>query len=605
MAMAMAMACRSYIPKLYTALSYSSLCHATKHLSFGPPPMDLNRTSTGNPCLDFFYHIVPVTPPQTLTQRLQLAWDHDPLKALKLVCNLRGVRGTGKSDEKGAYIAALWLHQNHPKTLACNLDSFASFGNSKDLLEILFLLIEPIEPPPPDVHPMYYSIYTNGESDENLSELRYEKKNIGISKTVVDKYNSDPDFKFLHDRVSDYFAQCFKSDMKVLLSNSGGGDSRSKISQAAKWFPLLYSKYDRFSLLGESIAKKLFPRVDYPEYQEVEDADYTNLVRDRLRTQVLVPLREALELPEVYMEEHDWGSIPYDRISSDAMTVYVDKFLEHDGERFKEYIKNVKTGKAEIMASTLLPHEMSGHYHRGYNWYNNRSREWSRNTNEIDMWKRSLGDLKWNRMVKDMSEKGKLNNCLAICFVPDVVVTVDALVTLGVLVSELSGKPGEVRLITFNTNPVFHRVRGRSFAEKTEFMGITRSQYRYHIKHDLQKVFQTLLRVAVDGKLKADDMIKRVFVFSHMKYDETDYEAIVRMFKENGYGECVPEIVFWNVGEIESAPVQANQTGVALVSGFSNNLMSLFMEYDGIFNPEAVMEAAISGQEYQKLQVFD
>ncbi|TQE10309.1 hypothetical protein C1H46_004148 [Malus baccata] len=31
-----------------------------------------------------------------------------------------GVRGTGKSDKEGFYKAAFWLHQNHPKTLACN-----------------------------------------------------------------------------------------------------------------------------------------------------------------------------------------------------------------------------------------------------------------------------------------------------------------------------------------------------------------------------------------------------------------------------------------------------------------------------------------------------
>ncbi|KAL3631144.1 hypothetical protein CASFOL_024128 [Castilleja foliolosa] len=110
MAMAMTIACRSYIPKLYTAaLSYSS----AKHLSsfFGPH----QQPDTSNPCLDFFFHIVPVTHPKTLTQRLELAWEHDPLKALKLVCNLRGVRGTGKSDEQGAYIAALWSTKIIPK----------------------------------------------------------------------------------------------------------------------------------------------------------------------------------------------------------------------------------------------------------------------------------------------------------------------------------------------------------------------------------------------------------------------------------------------------------------------------------------------------------
>ena len=83
--------------------------------------------TSGNPCLDFFFHVVPDTPPVSLTQRLQLAWAHNPLTTLKLICNLRGVRGTGKTDKEGFYIAAFWLHKHHPKTLACNIGSLADF----------------------------------------------------------------------------------------------------------------------------------------------------------------------------------------------------------------------------------------------------------------------------------------------------------------------------------------------------------------------------------------------------------------------------------------------------------------------------------------------
>ncbi|MCI23027.1 plant/T31B5-30 protein, partial [Trifolium medium] len=99
--------------------------------------------STGNPCLDFFFHVVPDTPSETLVQRLQLAWSHDQLTTLKLVFNLRGVCGTGKSDREGFYNAALWLHEHHPRTLASNVASLAAdFGYFKDLPEILYRLLE-------------------------------------------------------------------------------------------------------------------------------------------------------------------------------------------------------------------------------------------------------------------------------------------------------------------------------------------------------------------------------------------------------------------------------------------------------------------------------
>ncbi|KAK6775270.1 hypothetical protein RDI58_026271 [Solanum bulbocastanum] len=106
-------------------------------------------------------------------------------------------------------------------------------------------------------------------------------------------------------------------------------------------------------------------------------------------------------------------------------------------------------------------------------------------------------------------------------------------------------------------------------------------------------------------------MIKTLFVFSDMEFDEasaspwdTDNQVIQRMFKKKGYYK-VPEIVFWNLRNSKATPVPSNQQGVALVSGFSKNLVTVFLEEGGILSPEAVMIQAISGDEYQKLVVFD
>ena len=69
-----------------------------------------------------------------------------------------------------------------------------------------------------------------------------------------------------------------------------------------------------------------------------------------------------------------------------------------------------------------------------------------------------------------------------------------------------------------------------------------------------------------------------------------------------GPGPCPPPPPFSAPG---STPVTSTQPGVAMVSGFSKNLVKLFLENDGVVSPEAVMAAAISGAEYQKLAVFD
>ncbi|KAM5568319.1 hypothetical protein ABKV19_016072 [Rosa sericea] len=585
--------------------------------------------STGNPCLDLFFHVVPNTPADYLTEQLPKAWDRDALTTLKLICNLRGVRGTGKSDKEGFHTAAFWLHKHHPKTLACNLASFAEFGYFKDLPEIVYRLLEgedvrkkqkaewrerkcgggrkrresSPEPGsdgetgsrsekkrirsevPKEEREKKAKEWQMGEKAK-ASGLRKEKK-IALAKKVVVRYERDPDFRFLHDRVSDLFAECLKSDMENLKSNQ-----LNKITLAAKWCPSIDSSFDRATLICESIAKKIFPRESNKEYEGVEESHYAYRVRDRLRKEVLVPLRKALELPEIYMGANQWGKIPYNRVASVAMKVYKDKFKKHDEERFNKYLEDVKAGKAKIAAGALLPHEIIECLNDG----------------EGD--DGQVAELQWKRMVEDMLKLGKMNNCLAVCDVSGSMsgAPMEVAVALGLLVSELSEEPWKGLVISFSADPQLHLVQGESLKDKTDFI----RRMDWGMNTDFQKVFDLLLKVAVKGNLKPENMIKRLFVFSDMEFDqasenkwETDYEVIENKFKEAGYGDVIPQLVFWNLRHSRSIPVPGNQKGTALLSGFSKNLLKLFMDNDGEVQPDMFMDLAIAGPEYQKLVVLD
>ncbi|PRQ39811.1 hypothetical protein RchiOBHm_Chr4g0429291 [Rosa chinensis] len=585
--------------------------------------------STGNPCLDLFFHVVPNTPADYLTEQLPKAWDRDALTTLKLICNLRGVRGTGKSDKEGFHTAAFWLHKHHPKTLACNLASFAEFGYFKDLPEIVYRLLEgedvrkkqkaewrerkrgggrkrresSREPGsdgetgsrsekkrirsevPKEEREKKAKEWQKGEKAK-ASGLRKEKK-IAMAKKVVVRYERDPDFRFLHDRVSDLFAECLKSDMENLKSNQ-----LNKITLAAKWCPSIDSSFDRATLICESIAKKIFPRESNKEYEGVEESHYAYRVRDRLRKEVLVPLRKALELPEIYMGANQWGKIPYNRVASVAMKLYKDKFKKHDEERFNKYLEDVKAGKAKIAAGALLPHEIIE----------------SLNDGEGD--DGQVAELQWRRMVEDMLKLGKMNNCLAVCDVSGSMsgTPMEVAVALGLLVSELSEDPWKGLVISFSADPQLHLVKGESLKDKTDFI----RNMDWGMNTDFQKVFDLLLKVAVKGNLKPENMIKRLFVFSDMEFDqasanewETDYEVIENKFKEAGYGDVIPQLVFWNLRHSRSIPVPGNQKGTALLSGFSKNLLKLFMDNDGEVQPDMFMDLAIAGPEYQKLVVLD
>ncbi|KAL6175872.1 hypothetical protein ACLB2K_052510 [Fragaria x ananassa] len=394
------------------------------------------------------------------------------------------------------------------------------------------------------------------KSEKEKASVLRKQKFADMANKAISRYERDPDYRFLHEKVSDLFASCLKSDLESLKSNE-----LKNISLAAKWCPSLDSSFDRATLLCETIAKKVFLRELFHEYDGVLEEHYRYRVRDRLRKEVLVPLRKALELPKVYMGAQKWRSLPYNRVHSVAMKLYKDTFLKHDIVRFSKYLVDAKAGKTTIAAGALLPHEIIASNAKGSD---------------------GVAELQWKRLVEDMVKKGKMKNCLAVCDVSGSMggLPMDVSVALGLLVSELSEKPWKGKA-GFNT--------------------------------DFQKVFDLILRVAVKGNLKPEEMIKRVFVFSDMEFDEahpestweTDYEAIQRSFKRKGYGDVVPQIVFWNLRHSESTPVTEKQPGVAMLSGFSKNLLKLFLNNDGEVNPNMAMELAISGDEYQKLAVVD
>ncbi|CAF2043031.1 unnamed protein product [Brassica napus] len=520
--------------------------------------------SAGNPCLDFFFHVVPSTPKKSLEERLQLAWDHDPLTTLKLICNLRGVRGTGKSDKEGFYTAALWLHE-----------SLSKFGYFKDFPEILYRILKGSK-----IRDTQKSERMQGKScrgrgrrvhgsrkrktaatrelrvataemknqaDKAIASINRKLEKISVGKEAFTRYSHDAEYRFLHERVSDLFSDLLRRDVEFLTSGE-----TNKISLAAKWCPSI----------------------------------------DSSRT---------LQLPEVYMGAKAWGSLPYNRVASVAMKSYKEIFLSHDEERFKKYLEDAKSGKTKIAAGALLPHEIIGDLEGGDGG--------------------QVAELQWKRMVDDMRTKGSLTNCIAISDVSGSMegTPMEVSVALGLLVSELADEPWRGKLITFSGTPELHLVEGDDLRSKTQFV----RDMDWGANTDFQKVFDLILKVAVEGKLKPEEMIRRVFVFSDMEFDEasssshsryntretssweTNYQVIVSKYEEKGYGGVVPEIVFWNLRDSKSTPVTRSDKGVALVSGFSKNLIKMFLDNDGEIDPMTIMHAVISGPEYNELVVID
>jgi len=287
--------------------------------------------------------------------------------------------------------------------------------------------------------------------------------------------------------------------------------------------------------------------------------------------------------------------LPYERVASVAMQRYKEAFQKRDKPRVAGFYDEVRTGHARMAAGAVLPHELIAPALKG----------------EHD----DAAELQWRSMVYALSAEGRLDNCIAVCGLMTGTAATDpavsAAVALGLLISELSQEPWKGRVITFDETHHLHKLHGANLKEKLQPLVATLGTRKKGA--NLQGVFSKILSTAVAGGLRSDMMVKRIFVLSDMDFDgwagpaaawDTEYQGISSRFMDAGF--TAPEVVFWNVGTSKaSMPVVAAQKGAALVSGYSKNLVRLFLEADGKLTPAAVMADAISGSEYVGLEGFD
>ncbi|KAF8691909.1 hypothetical protein HU200_040028 [Digitaria exilis] len=336
---------------------------------------------------------------------------------------------------------------------------------------------------------------TDGEFEAAKDRRRQEE-------TQLARYEFDEAFRYLYDHVAEMFAEMLKSA----------------------------------TLLCEAIARRIFPRECSQEYLNISDKHYAYRVRDHLRREVLVPLRKALELPEVYMCACKFEELPYARVAS--------VFQKHDKHRVTSFFDET------------------------------------------------------------LAAEGRLANCITVCGLSGAAAAVADQPASAAIALAMEGARDHLPRDAPATQGARRQPQGEAAAACGGHGGAQEGR---------EGVFSRILQLAVAGGLHKDMMVKRVFVLSDMDFDgwtgaesvwKTEYQGICDKFVAEGF--TVPQVVFWNVGTSKaSMPVVAAQEGAALVSGYSKNLVRLFLEADGELTPAAVVADAISGPEYDALEVFD
>lgn len=512
------------------------------------------------------------------------------------------------------------------------------------------------------------ALYVNGKLDvlanpRDILNVEQEKDRLGWPKTrdeaktrrrdkrdarhetAVGLFHDDPVYRALHLTVARLFASQLKQDLAALR----GGDASAKrgISLCAKWAPSPGRFHDKHTFVVSSVAEILHPASEFAhlglnpasEDQQQQRQVYLCHAREAYRKGVSA-LRKHLEVVERDVTAGAYQNIKYDRVPSVAMHNYASLFATKDAERFEKYTDDVADGKARISGATLLPGKLIRAV-LDANWIpgtlttalatadgddDNKTTTTAtgakRKRRGVDKaihnaivaeTKLKVLEGQWNALVHRVRDSGMLTNAIAVADVsdsmklpefPDGTCPMDSSIALALLVAEVAQPPFGGAFITFAERPVVQRIdQDPSWTLRQKIAAVRRSDWG--MRTDFEAVFtKLLLPMAVANKLAPADMVKRVFVFSDMQFDQarpirtnndtdtdTSFERARAQFREAGYE--LPELVFWNLAggragyfgrppaggdPVAPKPVVARQGGTALVSGYSPGMLKVFLE---------------------------
>ncbi|KAL5594665.1 hypothetical protein BROUX41_001581 [Berkeleyomyces rouxiae] len=410
---------------------------------------------------------------------------------------------------------------------------------------------------------------------------------------AIHRFTHDPRYCALHTAVARAFATQLARDLARLRDT----DAKAKrfISLCAKWAPSHGGAHDKKTFIVSTIAEAMYPEALFADEiardaEVARDAErrrvrYLWLARDRYRRDVST-LRAHLEVLERFLSSGEYSKIKYDRLATAALRNNAPKFLEKDRDRFLEYLERVAKGRAKMSGATATPGLLvKAHLKAGD--------EKMAGLREVET---RINNGQWETLVQRIKDSGTLSAAsIAVCDVsgsmtqtiggPGDPSPLEHALGLSLLISEVCPGAFGGKIISFTAEPKLHEVDvSQTFSDKIDAM--MKMDMGYNT--DFVAVFdRLLLSAAVRNKVPAAEMPKRVFVFTDMQFDEcaaagasewtTSFQAIQKHYADAGY--AMPEMVFWNLaGRAGAHPVQKDEPGTAMLSGFSQAMLKVFLE---------------------------
>jgi hypothetical protein len=344
---------------------------------------------------------------------------------------------------------------------------------------------------------------------------------------------------------------------------------------------------------GVSLCAKWLPSEDRKHDKNIKFvSQFTNHCDIRIRTyrkNYLTPLRRYINIVENLICSGKWSQINYNAVPSCAMNKLKNAFMKHDPTRYTAWIKSLKTGKTKVNAGQLFPNEII------YSMLTQNN-----NLNE------TLCDAQFNELIKKYGSNVSFKRTLVVCDTSGSMYSgacdasnqpIYVSIGLSLLITKLCDEPFKNKVISFSANPTLVDVSDGPLRSRFEKL----NKECQGFNTNLAKVWDLILKTAVNHRIKPEDMPNRVIILSDMQFDAacpnyTNHDYAVKLYASSGYK--LPTIVYWNLnGRYNDFPITTNDKGI-LISGFSPSILKYILE-DKEYTPLTVLNEVLQSDRYK------
>jgi len=296
-------------------------------------------------------------------------------------------------------------------------------------------------------------------------------------------------------------------------------------------------------------------------------------------------LVNATKVVETQMCAKQWDQINYSHVPSIAASIYKHAFDRNDTARYKEYRDGLISGETKINAAAIYPHDIVKSLAAGI--ADVSVAQWEALPNY-------MSDVNVLPMV-DVSGSmntpvGRSKNLLCI----------NVAIALGLYCADKNRGSFKDMFLTFSDNTKIEVLKGNLLQKYNQM-----SHAEWGLSTNIMGAFDAILKVAKNNNVPEVDMPKILLILSDMQFnqcttkaEDTAYKAIGKKYADAGYD--LPKIVFWNLKAHDNVPVKFDQSGTALVSGFSPSIMKSILGAKE-FTPLSIMLDTVNVERYDVL----